>query len=92
MRKILYGYQIQNGELAVQPQEAKGVKRLFSYYLLGMAQQRVADALNEEGFHYSTESPEWTKNRIEQALKNSRYMGEKGFPVLEAVPIGEKVV
>ena len=82
MRRILYGYQILNGELAVQPQEAKGVKRLFSYYLLGMAQQRVADALNEEGFHYSQESPAWSKDRIERALKNSRYMGEKGYPVL----------
>ena len=62
MRRILYGYQILNGELAVQPQEAKGVKRLFSYYLLGMARQRVAGALNVEGFTYSSESPSWSTN------------------------------
>ena len=56
-RKILYGYQIQNGELIVQPQEAEGVKRIFSLYLEGMTQQQIADALNADGFHYSAESP-----------------------------------
>ena len=81
-RKILYGYQIQNGELIAQPQEAEGVKRIFSLYLEGMTQQQIADALNADGFHYSAESPAWLRNRIAQALKNSRYMGEKGYPAL----------
>ncbi len=81
-RKILYGYQIQNGELTAQPQEAEGVKRIFSLYLAGMTQQQIADALNAEGFCYSMESPAWIRNRIAQALQNSRYMGEKGYPAV----------
>ncbi len=81
-RKILYGYQIQNGELTAQPQEAEGVKRIFSLYLAGMTQQQISDALNAEGFCYSIESPAWIRNRIAQALQNSRYMGEKGYPAL----------
>ena len=81
-RKILYGYQIQNGELSVHPQEAEGVKRIFSLYLSGMAQQQIADALNAEGFPYSEESPVWSRPRVVQTLRNSRYMGEKGYPAL----------
>ena len=81
-RKILYGYQIQNGELTAQPQEAEGVKRIFSLYLEGMTQQQIADALNADGFYYSEESHAWHRNRIMQALQNDRYMGEKGHPAL----------
>lgn len=81
-RKILYGYQLQNGELTAQPQEAEGVKRIFSLYLAGMTQQQIADVLNAEGFCYSMESPAWIRNRVAQALQNSRYMGEKGHPAV----------
>ncbi len=79
-RKILYGYQIQDGELSAHPQEAEGVKRTFSLYLSGMTQQQIADALNAEGFPYSEESPVWSRPRVVQTLRNSRYMGEKGYP------------
>lgn len=81
-RKILYGYQIQDGELSAHPQEAEGVKRTFSLYLAGMTQQQIADALNAEGFPYSEESPVWSRPRVVQTLRNSRYMGEKGYPAL----------
>lgn len=81
-RKILYGYQIQNGELTEHPQEAEGVKRIFSLYLAGMTQDQIADTLNADGVCYSAESPVWRRNRIAQALQNSRYMGEKGHPAI----------
>ena len=34
-RKILYGYQIQDGELVIQPQKAAAVRQIFSLYLSG---------------------------------------------------------
>ena len=37
-RKILYGYQIQDGRLVIQPQEAAVVKQIFSIYLKGTYQ------------------------------------------------------
>ncbi len=60
-RKILYGYQIRGGELSAHPQEAEGVKRIFSLYLAGAAQRRIADTLNADGFQYSVESPVWSR-------------------------------
>lgn len=81
-RKIVYGYQIRDGELSAHPQEAEGVKRIFSLYLSGMAQQQIADTINAEGLPYSAESPIWNRQRIMQVLRNSRYTGEKGHPAL----------
>ena len=81
-RKILYGYQIQNGELTVHPQEAEGVTQIFTLYLTGISQQQVADALNADGFPYSAESPVWSRQRITQTLRNSHYTGKDGYPVI----------
>ena len=81
-RKILYGYQIQDGELTAHPKEAECVQRIFSLYLSGMAQHQIADTLNAEGLPYSAESPAWSRPRVMQTIRNSRYMGEKGYPTL----------
>ncbi len=81
-RKILYGYQISDGVLTIQSQEAKVVKRIFASYLDGMFQWEIAASLNADGLLYSQSRPEWSKFRISFILKNPRYMGEDDYPVL----------
>lgn len=81
-RKILYGYQIHDGAVAVQPQEAEVVKRIFADYLNGAYQWKIADALNADGLIYNRGRPEWSKFRISFILKNPRYMGADGYPAL----------
>lgn len=81
-RKILYGYQIHDGALIVQPQEAEVVKRIFAAYLDGMLQWKIAEILNSDGLPYSQGRPEWSKYRISFILKNPRYMGADGYPAL----------
>ena len=81
-RKILYGYQMRDGKLTIQPQEAEGVRRVFFLYLEGMSQRQIMDMLNADGVAYSVENPLWTHQRITQTLRNPRYMGEKGYPAL----------
>lgn len=81
-QNLPYGYQIQNGELTAQPQEAEGVKRIFSLYLAGRTQQQIADDLNANRFYYSAKSPEWNRQRIAQTLRNPRYAGQKEYPML----------
>ena len=58
------------------------MQRIFSLYLSGMAQHQIADTLNAEGLPYSAESPAWSRPRVMQTIRNSRYMGEKGYPTL----------
>jgi len=81
-RKILYGYQISDGVLTIQPQEADVVKRIFASYLGGALQREIADTLNTDGLLYSQSRPEWSNFRISFILRNPRYMGEDDYPAL----------
>ena len=45
-RKILYGYQIQRGELVIQPQEAVTVRRVITLYMDGLSYQKIANTFH----------------------------------------------
>ena len=80
LRKILYGYQIQDGEIGVVKTEAAAVKKVFSLYNSGMSYQKISDALNAENTPYSQEAPLWNKHKVKRLLENPRYMGRDGYP------------
>ncbi len=67
-RKIIYGYQIKNGELEIVPTEAETVKRVFTYYIAGASYMKISDMLNNENIPFSTESPVWNKHKIKRML------------------------
>lgn len=79
-RKNLYGYHIENGELAIVPQEAQTVKRIASLYIAGASYQAVADSLNKAGIPFSPEAPMWNKHKVKRLLENPRYTGTGGYP------------
>ena len=79
-RKILYGYQIQNGEIAVVEDEALVVQRVFSLYLGGQSYQRISDTLNGEKIPFCREAPVWNKHKVKRLLENPRYVGRDGYP------------
>lgn len=80
-RKILYGYQIQNGELTTVPAEAVVVSRVFTLYDSGLSYQKISDALNTDGIPFS-EDAVWNKHKVKRLLGNPRYTGENGYPCL----------
>ena len=77
-RKLLYGYQIQNGELTVVKAEAAVVARVASLYLEGLSYQKLADLLNQEHIPFSKEVPVWDKHKVKRLLENPRYTGQNG--------------
>ena len=79
-RKLLYGYQIQNGELTVVEAEASVVARVASLYLEGLSYQKLADLLNQEHILFSKEVPVWDKHKVKRLLENPRYIGQNGYP------------
>lgn len=81
-RKILYGYQIQNGELTVVPAEAVVVPRVFTLYDSGLSYQKISDSLNNDGIPFSEDAPAWNKHKVKRLLEDPRYTGEKGYPIL----------
>ena len=81
-RKVLYGYQIEDGKLLLQPQEAAVVRQIFTLCLEGKFQWEISDVLNAEGILYSPDRPAWNKFRIAFILRNQRYIGADQYPIL----------
>ena len=81
-RKILYGYQIQYGEIAIVPQEAETVRRIAALYLGGSSYQKISGILNQEYVPFSAEAPLWNKHKVKRLLENPRYTGADGYPAI----------
>ncbi|MEY8574833.1 recombinase family protein [Oscillospiraceae bacterium 21-37] len=81
-RKNLYGYHIENGELAIVPQEAETVQRITTLYIAGGSYQSIAETLNDDGTPFSTEAPLWNKHKVKRLLENPCYTGQKGYPAI----------
>lgn len=79
-RKILYGYQIQNGEITIVEDETLVVRRVFSLYLGGLSYQKISDTLNGEKIPFCREAPLWNKHKVKRLLENPRYTGRDGYP------------
>lgn len=79
-RKILYGYQIQDGALTVSSQERVVVERIAMLYIEGLSYQKISDTLNKEQVPFSTEAPLWNKHKVKRLLENPRYTGTDGYP------------
>ena len=78
-RKNLYGYHIENGELAIVPQEAETVQRIATMYIAGGSYQGIAETLNGDGIPFSAEAPLWNKHKVKRLLENPRHTGLKGL-------------
>ena len=81
-RKVLYGYQIQNGALEIVPEEQRAVSMVFTLYNAGASYQAISDALNRQGIPYCREVPLWNKHKVKRLLENPRYTGKEGYPIL----------
>lgn len=81
-RKILYGYQIQNGELTICAPEAAVVGRITTLYLAGASYQKIADTLNADHIPFSADAPLWNKHKVKRLLENPRYTGSDGYPAI----------
>ena len=62
-RRMLYGYYIQQGEIAIVETEAIIVRRVFSFCIGGLSYQKISDLLNAEKIPYSQEMPVWNSIR-----------------------------
>lgn len=81
-RKIPFGYQVQNGRINCQPEEAKFVRSIFSHYLLGSSYSQIADEMARQGVRYHQHTAQWNKHMVKRILENERYLGMDGYPRL----------
>ena len=71
-----YGYEVgSNGELAVNPEEAKVVRWIFEQYLAGDSLGKIASGLEQQGIPSPTSRPKWNREAINKLLSNEKYTG-----------------
>lgn len=73
---IIYGYDIVNGQLVVNPDEAAIIKEIFERYASGEGQDKITRRLNERGIKRKISDGLWGGNTIRRMLENEKYTGD----------------
>ncbi|WP_242652578.1 recombinase family protein [Desulfofarcimen acetoxidans] len=66
----------ENGELVINNEEAKIVKRIFNEYLEGKSYQAIANGLMRDGIKTGTGNSKWWDSTISGILTNEKYHGD----------------
>ena len=65
-----------HGNLVIEPEEAKVIKRIFYSYLNGMTMKQIADSLKADGILTGGKTKNWRSSSVAKILKNEKYMGD----------------
>ena len=75
-RRKCYGYVINpEGNLKIDPAEAKVVRWIFERYLDGDSLGKIAAGLEKQGIPSPTGRPKWNREAIDKLLSNEKYIG-----------------
>ncbi len=75
-RRKCYGYEVgSDGELVVNPDEAKVVCWIFEQYLAGDSLGKIAAGLERQGIPSPTGRARWNREAIDKLLSNEKYTG-----------------
>ncbi len=75
-KRKCYGYTINSdGELEINPDEAKVVSWIFERYLAGDSLGKIAAGLEKQGILSPTGKPRWNREAIDKLLSNEKYTG-----------------
>ena len=72
--KPALGYQVVDGRLEIQPEEAAIVRRIFSEYASGMSYRQIIAGLNRDGLKTKRGRP-FGSNSLHDLMKNEKYIG-----------------
>jgi len=75
-KRKCYGYKVgPNGELTVNPNEAKIVCWIFARYIAGDSLGKIATGLEKQGIPSPTGRLKWNREAIDKLLSNEKYTG-----------------
>lgn len=80
-RKLPFGYLMELGEVTIHEEEAECVRWIFQMYLEGVSFKSLAASLQGKAVPYEEDRP-WNKNMVARILADSRYIGDKEYPVI----------
>ena len=70
--KTPFGYDYVNGKLQINPEKAKVVKQIFTWYISGIGMNEIAVRLNKLGIRKEV----WRRTTIHCILTNEKYIGD----------------
>ena len=70
-----FGYDYVDGELRINPQKAKIVKQIFSWYAVGIGVEEISGRLNKADIP-APHGRKWRTTRISEILSNEKYVGD----------------
>lgn len=73
--KNFMGYQCENGNLVIVPEQAEVVKTIFNLYLDGMTLQQIKEQLEGQRIKTATGKDVWATYVIQKMFKNETYKG-----------------
>ena len=73
-----YGYDYIDGDMVVNPEQSKVVKRIFDMVLSGSSTSQIAKALNAKGIP-TRRGGSWTSTTINGMIRNEKYTGDVLF-------------
>ena len=79
--KVVYGYEIENGTIRIQPGEKEVIRKIFDDYISGNSIRQIMQALNAGGI-LSPNGRAWSHGTVGKLLKDSRYIGNSMYPVM----------
>lgn len=75
--RSLLGYQVKDGKMTIQPEEAELVRLIFRKYGIEKKGTTViARELRESGYHSPAGKTEWQGSYLLKLLKNEKYVGD----------------
>lgn len=82
IRKLPFGYTMQNGQIQIYEQEAAIVMLIFSEYAKGATYRTLTEMLNKQPVVYHHTGQPWNKNMVGRILNNNTYLGTDSHPRL----------
>ena len=79
-RVFPFGYQMREGQIMVNPQEAELVLEIFEQYRQGKTTPELAASAMLQGIPYREGFAGWNKNMVCRILDDSRYTGSEEYP------------
>lgn len=74
--KNFYGYDVIDGELVINQEQAEVVKNIFELYLAGFSLRQIKNRLESMGIKTATGNDAWHEKVILGMLCNEKYMGD----------------
>lgn len=81
-RHMPFGYKIIDGAVAIEPEKAELVRKMFNDFISGISLKQMAKDLTEMKVPNANGKPSWNHGSIGKILSNCKYTGSDFYPAI----------